>query len=59
MSGFDRIRSKDDSYFADNICLDREESIKAFGQNGTLIKLEFIVPDGEDYISDSWRRRES
>ena len=59
MFGFDRIRYKIGSYFTDDIRLDCKESIKAFGENGTLIGLEFIVPGGEACISDSWRKGES
>ena len=53
MCGFDRIRHKDDSFFTDDIHLDREESMKAFGANDTLMGLEFLVPDEEARISDS------
>ena len=58
MSDFDRIRHKNGAYFVDNIRLDREENIKAFGENDTLMWLEFIVLGGEAHISDSWRREE-
>ena len=53
MFGFDRIRHKNGAYFADDIRLDREENIKVFGENGTLMGLEFIVLGGEACISDS------
>ena len=56
MFGFDRIRYKIGSYFTDDIRLDCKESIKAFGENGVLMGLKFIVPSGEACISDSWRR---
>ena len=53
MFGFDRIHCQNNSYFVDDIRLDREESIKVFGENGTLMGLEFIVSDGEARISES------
>ena len=59
MSGFDRIHRKNGFYFADDTRLDRKENIKVFGENGTLMGLEFIVPGEEARISDSWRKIES
>ena len=59
MCGFDNIHRRDNSFFTDDICLDRQESMKAFGGNGILIGLEFLVPGGEARINDSWRRGES
>ena len=56
MYGFDRIHRKNGFYFANDTRLDRKESIKVFGENGTLIRLEFIVPGEEARISDSWKR---
>ena len=56
MCGFDKIRYRDGSFFLDDIRLDCEESMKAFGANGTLMGLEFLVPGGEACINDSWRR---
>ena len=53
ISGFDRICRRDGSFFADDICLDCEESMKEFGANGTLMGLEFLVPGGEARINDS------
>ena len=37
MAGFGRIRRDDDSFLADDIRLDRDETIKAFGRDSTLM----------------------
>ena len=47
MSNFGKIRQKDGSYLADNICLDRAKTIKVFGEDDTVMGLPFSVPDVE------------
>ena len=52
MSNFGKIRRKDGSYLADDIRLDRVETIKVFGEKGTVIGLSFSVLNEEAQISD-------
>ena len=52
MSNFGRIRCKDDSFLADDIRLDRVETIKVAGEGGNKNGLEFTVPGNEARISD-------
>ena len=55
MSNFLRIRRKDDSFLADDIRLDRVETIKVADEGGNKNGLEFTVPGNEARISDWWR----
>ena len=43
-------------FLADDIHLDRVNTIKVVGNGDTINGLEFIVPDNEAWISDRWRR---
>ena len=56
MIGFGRIRRGDGSFLVDDIHLDRDEAIKAFDEDGTLMGLSFLVLDGEACINDSRRK---
>ena len=52
MAGFGRIRCDKSSFLANNICLDRDETIKAFEEDDTHIRLLFLVLGGDACISD-------
>ena len=52
MSNFGSIRRRDVSFLADDIRLDRVETIKVACEEGTKNGLEFIVPSNEEQISD-------
>ena len=54
-SNFKKIRRKNDSFLADDIFLDRLETIKVIGEEGNRNGLEFIVPNSDAQISDQWR----
>ena len=58
MSGFDRIRRKNGSYFVDDIYLSIVRRVSRHFV-GILMGLEFIVHSREARISDSWRKEES
>ena len=53
MADFSKIRRSDRLFLADDIRLDRKETIEAYGENGTLMGLLFLVPGREVHISDS------
>ena len=59
MYGFGKIRCNDGSFLADDIRLNREKTIKVYGENGTLMGLSFLVPGERTCISDQWKRGES
>ena len=59
MSNFGKIHRKNGSFLADDIHLDRAETIKVVGEEGTINGLQFSVPDEKAWISDQWRRGES
>ena len=59
MSNFGKIHHRNGSFLADDICLDRAETIKVIGEEGTINGLEFIVSGDEAWISDRWKRGES
>ena len=59
MSNVGRICRRDDSFLADDICLDRVETIKVVGEKGTRNGLGFIVLNNEARISDQWRMGKS
>ena len=59
MLNFKKIRRKDGSFLAYDIRLDRAETIKVIGKDGTVKRLWFSVPGDEARISDQWRRGES
>ena len=59
MSNFGKIRHKNDSFLADDIRLDRAETIKVFGEDDTIMGLSFLVPCEEARINDQWRKGES
>ena len=50
MSGFGRICCDNGSYLVDDIRLDHDETMKAYGESGTLMELEFIVPSKKTNI---------
>ena len=52
MSNFGKIRRKNDSFLVDDIRLDRIETIKTVGEDGTVNGLQFSVPDEKAQISD-------
>ena len=52
MSNFGKIHWNDSSYLADDIRFDRVETIKVFGESGTIIGLSFLVLRDEARISD-------
>ena len=56
MSNFEKIHHRNGSFLADDIRLDRVETIKVVGEEGTVNGLEFIVPGDEAWINDRWRR---
>ena len=57
-SNFGKIHRKNDSFLADDIFLDRLETIRVVdGDSGTVNGLEFIVPNSEARIIDHWRGR--
>ena len=51
-SNFENVRRKNGTFLADNICLDRVETIKVVGEDGARNGLEFIVPGSDAQISD-------
>ena len=59
MSNFEKIRHRNGSFLADDICFDHVETIKVVGEEGTVNGLQFIVSGEEAQICDQWRRGES
>ena len=56
MSNFRKICRKNGSFLADDILLDRLETIRVTGGEGGIVNgLEFIVPSSEAHITDHWR----
>ena len=56
MSNFRKICRKNGSFLADDILLDRLETIRVTGGEGGIVNgLEFIVPNNEARITDHWR----
>ena len=49
---FSRIRRDNGSFLADDIPLNYDETIKVYGEDGTLIGLSFSVPDERTCISE-------
>ena len=52
MVNFSKIRHGDSSFLANDIRLDWEETIKVYGENGTLIGFSFSIPSEKLCISD-------
>ena len=52
---FSRIHPDDGSFLADDILLDHEETIKVYGEDGTLMGFLFFVPDEGTCISEYWK----
>ena len=53
MSNFGKIRRRNDFFLADDIFLDRLETIRVAGGDGGIVNgLEFIVPNSEATITD-------
>ena len=52
MSNFGKIRCKNDTFLADDICLDCVETIKVAVKEGAKNGLDFIVPSNDTRISD-------
>ena len=52
MSNFGKIHHKNGSYLADDIRLNCAETIKVFGEDGTMLGLLFSFPSKEARISD-------
>ena len=59
MASLGKICRGDSSFLANNILLDHDEMIKAFGEDGTLLRLSFLVFSRDACNSDSWRKGES
>ena len=58
MSNFGKIRRRNDFFLANDIFLDRLETIRVAGGDGGIVNgLEFIVPNSEAKITDHWRGR--
>ena len=45
------------AFLANDIHLDRAETIKVVVEDGIVNRLQFSVPNEEARISDQWRRR--
>ena len=54
-SNFRKIRRKNGFFLADDIFLDRLETMKVVGEEGNRNGLEFIVFNSDVWISDHWR----
>ena len=59
MANFSRIRRDDGSFLVDDIPFDCEETIKIYGEDGTLMGLLFSVPGKGTCISEYWTKEES
>ena len=56
MADFIRICRDDGLFLVDEIPFDRENTIKVYGENGTLMGLPFFIPGEGMCISEYWRR---
>ena len=54
-SNFGKIRRKNGTFLADDICLNRVETIKVASEDGAKNGLEFIVPRSDAWINDQWK----
>ena len=58
-SNFEKIRRTNGSFLADDIFLDRLETIKVAGEEGIRNGLKFLILNSDTCISNQWKRGES
>ena len=57
MVDFSKICYSDGTFKADDIILDRLNTIKVFDESETLMVLQFFVPEKKIYINEFWQRK--
>ena len=57
MADFSKICHSDGTFKANDIILDHSNTIKVFVESGTLMRLQFSVPENETCISEFWQRK--
>ena len=55
MVDFSRIYHDNGSFLVDEITLDHENTIEAYGEKGTLMGQMFFVPNERTCISEDWK----